>query len=249
MFKKLKLKIASSLVKSAERNETTKKSAKKSKFWARVWKIISAPFRFAARALRAFWRWLCRIDLVGLINLTLLLAIIVLFAILTMHFVSCKKAGQITITDRPYIAAPAPAPKAETIEIPAKATVDTKTLEATITLPLKKVIEKAKPEVQNAKPVSESKKLNFYGDMVIDGQLPGQKLTAGTTIEGNVYLQNMRRYTLPCGIVIDGDLFLRDVEMLRFCGDFTITGNIYVSRRSSFGPIPTTARLGGQVIF
>jgi hypothetical protein len=36
--------------------------------------------------------------------------------------------------------------------------------------------------------------------------------------------------------------------LLQFCGDFVVTGNIYVSPRSSFGPIPKTARIGGYVV-
>ena len=70
----------------------------------------------------------------------------------------------------------------------------------------------------------------------------------GAHIQGDLYIQDMRKYTLPCDIVIDGNLFLRDVNMLNFCGDFTVRGNIYVSPRSSFGPVPSTARIGGQVI-
>ena len=58
----------------------------------------------------------------------------------------------------------------------------------------------------------------------------------------------MQKYTLPCNINIEGNLFLRDMGMLQFCGAFTVKGNIYVSPRSSFGPLPKTARLGGQVI-
>ena len=58
----------------------------------------------------------------------------------------------------------------------------------------------------------------------------------------------MRKYVLPCGIRIEGDLFLRDMGLLQFAGEFTVTGNIYVTPTSSFGPIPGTARIGGQVI-
>ncbi len=86
------------------------------------------------------------------------------------------------------------------------------------------------------------------GDVVVNGRGDGHMLTNDIRVQGNVYLQNMRKYVLPCNAYIDGHLFLRDVNMLQFCGDFVVTGNIYVSRRSSFGPIPSTARLGGQVI-
>ena len=88
----------------------------------------------------------------------------------------------------------------------------------------------------------------MYGDIIIDNRGDAKLLNNGTEIDGNLYLQNMRKYVLPCNIKISGNMFIRDVSMLQFCGDFEITGNIYVSPRSSFGPIPSSARLGGQVI-
>ena len=89
---------------------------------------------------------------------------------------------------------------------------------------------------------------NIYGDVVIETRGEARVLKNGARIRGNLYLQRMRKYVLPCNIVIDGSLFLRDVNILQFCGPFTVTGNIYVSPRSSFGPIPYNARIGGQVI-
>ena len=93
-----------------------------------------------------------------------------------------------------------------------------------------------------------AQKQKMYGDIVVDNSCTGKMVRDGTAIHGNLYLQGMRKYTLPCNIHIDGNLFLRDVHLLQFCGDFVITGNIYVGPRSSFGPIPTTATLGGQII-
>ena len=88
----------------------------------------------------------------------------------------------------------------------------------------------------------------MYGDIIIDNRGDAKLLNNGTEINGNLYLQNMRKYVLPCDIKISGNMFIRDVSMLQFCGNFEIKGNIYVSPRSSFGPIPSSARLGGQVI-
>ena len=88
----------------------------------------------------------------------------------------------------------------------------------------------------------------MYGDVIIDSRGAAEMLKCGDEVHGNLYLQNMRKYTLPCNIRIDGNLFLRDVGMLQFCGEFTVTGNIYVNPRSSFGPLPRNARIGGQVI-
>ena len=70
----------------------------------------------------------------------------------------------------------------------------------------------------------------------------------GVIIDGNLFLQNMRKYTLPCGVKINGNLFIRNVDKLSFCGDFTVMGNIYVNRQSSFGPVPQSARVMGRVI-
>ena len=64
----------------------------------------------------------------------------------------------------------------------------------------------------------------------------------------SLYIQHMRKYVLPRGIQIEGNLFLRDMGLLEFAGEFTVTGNIYVTPNSSFGPIPSNARIGGQVI-
>ena len=87
-------------------------------------------------------------------------------------------------------------------------------------------------------------------NVIIDGNRARNiALPAMGVVNGNLILQNLRGYTLPCGIRINGDLLLRNVGQLKFCGCFEVTGNIYVSSNSSFGPIPRNARLGGQVIF
>jgi hypothetical protein len=125
--------------------------------------------------------------------------------------------------------------------------IQRKIVRTTITLPLKRVSCRNSDKIKLVK--SAKKEYNMYGDIIIDGIKPSDKLSSGIKINGKVYLQNMRKYTLPCDIHIEGDLLLRNVEMLKFCGDFTITGNIYISRNSSFGPIPKTAKLGGQIIF
>jgi hypothetical protein len=110
------------------------------------------------------------------------------------------------------------------------------------------VVPVKKSEVEIVKKQTAKQNNTLMGDVIIDSRGAGAILQAGTQVNGNLYLQNMRKYTLPCDIRINGNLFLRDVNMLQFCGDFVITGNIYVSPRSSFGPIPKTARLGGHVV-
>jgi len=93
----------------------------------------------------------------------------------------------------------------------------------------------------------------IQGTVMVDGRGQRVVLQPMTEISGDLILQNMRTFTLPCGTRVGGHLILRNVDQLKFCNQdghsFTVRGNIYVSRNSSFGPLPRTARLGGQVIF
>lgn len=255
MFKKLKIKRAARRVQSTRRpahKKNTRRSTRRT-FWSRVWNIICWPFRMIAKLCRRFWNWVCRLDVVGLVNITLLIAIIVLFSMLIIDIVGCRRnqivvvaepvpvTHQVSITD-------APAPRSITPRkkptLPMR--VDTKTNKKIE--PAINVVPVQKSDVQVVKQQTATVKNRFWGDVIIDSHGAGAMLQSGAQVNGNLYLQNMRKYTLPCDIRINGNLFLRDVNMLQFCGDFIITGNIYVSPRSSFGPIPKTARLGGHVI-
>ncbi len=189
----------------------------------------------------AIWTWLCAINIVGLINLTLILAIIILFSFLIVDFTRCGRTGTVN----------APA---QTITV--KASKSNASGAVTATLPLRRTNTAVINEPVNivgAEP-SRSPVLRthgdgkIYGDIVIESRGEAIILKNNAHIRGNLYLQHMRKYVLPCGVKIEGNLFLRDLNMLQFCGPFTITGNIYVSPRSSFGPIPRNSRLGGQII-
>jgi hypothetical protein len=227
-----------------------------------------------------FWNWVRGINIVGLGNCALLLAIIVMFSLLigrawnTLKGTNDQRVAQIT---KPQATAARTAPRTPqpvTVNVPANVTVSASTDSLTITLPLQRIVQPAiksgnivaaatqtgrqpvrmqahrhpnrdkggrRPLVANAQ---------IHGDKIIDGAEPGNaRLKPDTRIRGNLFLQNHRNFTLPCGLHVDGDLYLRNVGLLRFCNDFTVTGNIYVNRNSSFGPIPRTAHLGGQVIF
>ena len=127
-----------------------------------------------------------------------------------------------------------PAPKIKPAEPIAKKVVTQPQKPAKVTVRVRKVL------IADTEPM---------GDVIVGGGTDGYRITTGANVRGNLFLQNMRYYTLPCDVRVDGDLYLRNVNMLRFCGPFIVTGNIYVSRNSSFGPIPRNARLGGQVIF
>ncbi len=280
MLKKKKLNVAARRV---QRNATARRNAKRrTTFWGRVWNVICWPFRKIAQFIRWIWRnlcavvrwiwkqicrvakWLwtaiCGINLIGLLNLALLVAIIVLFSMLIIDVINCNKKPVVIVAD------PVPesviksgvAPVAEPTAKPVRASAGY-IRPRTNTLPIardaktnKMVAEPIRVTTQEPNPVAEKQiaKCNekMYGDVVIENRGDAKLLSNGLEINGNLYLQNMNKYVLPCDIKITGNMFIRDVRMLQFCGDFEITGNIYVSPRSSFGPIPRTARLGGQVI-
>lgn len=253
MFKNLKMTIATRRVQNKSRKVATRKNTRRTpakktqKLGARIWNIVCWPFRMIGRGAARLWAWIRSIDLIGLVNSTLLIAIICLFSMLIIDVLNCRRDAQRAAnTQQEQVVAPVA--KAER----------TVTVNAVITLPAKydenrKIIGRP-VNVARVKPdpvaVRQTAKKNntMFGDVIIDSRGAATMLQNGTHVRGNLYLQNMRKYTLPCDVRIEGNLFLRDMGMLQFCGDFTVTGNIYVSPRSSFGPIPATARLGGQVI-
>ncbi len=240
MFKGLKLKLGARRVERRNNaRKTNKKSAKKpTSFWGRVWNVICWPFRMICRVCKWIWDWVRSIDLIGLVNLTLLVAIIVLFSMLIIDIVRCNKNPNV------IVAQPVPVENVQS-----KPTRVVKSRPATLPRRDNVVVTVAPAprdvvaEKQTARSGNE-----MFGDVIIDSRGAGQILAQGDKIRGNLYLQNMRKFVLPCGVHIDGNLFLRDVNMLQFCGEFTVTGNIYVTPRSSFGPIPYNARVGGYVI-
>ena len=218
MFKQLKMKTATRRVNRAS-NRVNSKSARPS---------------ILARA----WAWIRCIDVIGMINLTLLTAIIVLFSMLIMDVMRCNR--HVSVTATPDVAA---RPQITVTDASAPRGVRPRPV-MRVVVPHQSVETKcpAPDVVETPAPI----KYDMAGDIIIDAR--DAALQPGVKINGNLYLQKMRKFTLPCGTYINGNLFLRDVTMLHFCGEFTVTGNIYVSPRSSFGPIPRDARLGGQVI-
>lgn len=246
MQKETKIKAATRRV--ATSSNRNSQQSKRRRFSIHVWNIVCYPFRVLWRGIKRAWQWIRTIDLVGLVNVTLLVAIIVMFSVLILDILKFKKAQVIVVP-------------AQTVESVSDAYESPKrritVRPQTQALPIKydetgkmktepvKVVKTPAPTIKVAQ--DKSTKI-MYGDIIIDNRGDAQILKNGAHIQGNLYLQHMRKYTLPCDIRIDGNLFLRDLNMLHFCGDFTITGNIYVSPRSSFGPIPRTARLGGRVI-
>ena len=275
MFEKTKVKSAARRVKSTKRTSTRNSRNRRQSFWTRVWNIICWPFRQIAKLVRWIWkkicqfvrwawskicqfaRWvwkkICEINLIGLLNLVLLIAIIVLCAMLIIDIMNYRKKPVVIVADPVSISTVSP------VAEPVTNSVRGYIRPRTNTLPIARnsktngmVAEPVRVTTQKPNPVTERQIAvcgeTMYGDIIIDNRGDAKLLNNGSRINGNLYLQNMRKYVLPCGIQINGNMFIRDVTMLQFCGEFEVTGNIYVSPRSSFGPIPGNARLGGQVI-
>lgn len=219
---------------------TTKKKQqpnKRNNFWNRVWSIICWPFQKIAQCFRRILKWIAGLDVICLINSTLIVAIIVLFTALIVNLYNCRRQHIVVIAESVPVAQNAYTAKPVT------------------TLPLKnsdgrRVVARPtnKSEVAIVKQQTAIQGNKLTGEVIIDSHSAGVILRNKTVVNGNLYLQNMRKFVLPCDVQINGNLFLRDLNMLQFCGDFTVTGNIYVSPRSSFGPIPKTARIGGYVV-
>ena len=237
MFKKLKLKLATAKVKS----EKEKADNKKTSFPERVKSALVAFGAKTKKTATDFYKWVRGLDMVGLVNSTLLISIIVLFSVLIMNIFNSNKNSDMKIVQNTQ--------SEKRIEFPQPVDI----FEEAYTDAVKKPIVVQRPNkvlaANEENDTIKSVQNVVNGGFVIDGDFPGTKLSNGTIVKGNLYLQNMYKYTLPCKVYIDGDLFLRNVGMLRFAGSFVVTGNIYVSHNSSFGPLPKNARLDGQVIF
>lgn len=220
--------------------------SKKDNVFVRFWRWIK-------RQTAAAWKWMRGLDKLVYFNIVLLALVCVLLFVMLGNVKERDAVDSVgyTVTERTQVmdlAASAERPNRPTVvvsrnSIPMieqhrqKARAKQVTAEQKITLPLRQVR------------VASVNRRTVDGNIVIDGRGRNVAMPSMATINGNLYLQNLRNYTLPCGTKINGHLFLRDVSLLKFCGCFDVRGNIYVSSNSSFGPIPKDAILGGQVIF
>ena len=256
MFKALKMNLATRRInrKNAVK-KGTKKATKKNSFWSKLLETVKKPFRKIANWCRQFWLWVRSIDLIGLVNITLLSAIIVLFSMLIIDIIGCSKKNVIiiaknqeTLPAQQYVVSKETQPKIvrkravkKVASLPLHRDSNRQYIEETIN------VIRAYPDKVAIKQTARANNV-MYGDIIIDSRGAATMLKTGDVIKGNLFLQNMRKYTLPCGVIIEGDLYLRNMGLLQFAGEFTVTGNIYVTPTSSFGPLPGTARIGGQVI-
>ena len=247
MFDVLKMKYA------AKRMQRTKDYFAESGYIAanatRIARVILWPLRMIGRAIRwtwdtlcavCSWIWscLCEINLVGLINAALLVAIIVLCSMLILDILKYRRAPVIVSGVAQKV--PVEYTKSKR-EIPLPMHRNTKKNE----LPVANIVPTTPSDDPTLRPDDNG---NLYGDIIIESRGEAIMIKNGAHIHGNLYLQRMHKYVLPCNVTIDGSLYLRDLHALHFCGAFNVRGNIYVSPRSSFGPIPRDAKVGGQVI-
>ncbi len=261
MFKKLKMKLDAKRIRRETEYAAAEKRIRQTE--TKFERAILFPFRLIARALRwtfdticalcswiwdgivlaatKVWKWLCGINLIGLINLTLLIAIIVLFSMLIINIVNCRRAPVVVNANEKTVTIEAKrGSRIISKTIPVKRGAKTGNMETTIN-----VVETKPSDDPTLRAQGDGK---IYGDVIIESREEAIVLKNGAHINGNLYLQHMYKYVLPCDIKIDGNLFLRDLGILHFCGRFDISGNIYVTPNSSFGPIPKNAYLGGQII-
>ncbi len=249
------------------KTEKMKKATSKTRWgnfkqWCK--KIILFPiraikwlWRLICRICRAIWNWLKSIDIVGMVNLTLLVAIIVLFVSLISNFVCCKKLSQKVVANNV-----ATTQIAKGANVSDRKVVKRKYTNASATvLPIKvnsetnirpqiRTIGVEKPEVvaELSIPAAELPQQVLSGDVIVERAPNSPILSNGVKIDGNLFIQNMRKYTLPCDAKINGHLFIRNVQKLSFCGKFKVNGNVYVNRESSFGAFPEGAKINGQII-
>ena len=237
------------------KSQKMKRSLRKARwenFKYKMKRIITWPWRMCC----ALWNWLKSIDIVGMINLTLLIVIIILFSSLILDFVRFNKCVNVNAGKQGESALVVN--KADSIPENNRRVVKRKFNTA---LPLKadkktnitpqiRTIGVAKPQVikETSLAPSELPQQTWSGDVIVDVSPASPLISNGAKINGNLIIQNMRKYTLPCGMTISGHLFIRNVQKLYFCGDFTVNGNIYVNRQSSFGPLPSGAKINGQIV-
>ena len=235
------------------KSKKIKRAARRTK-WENFKYCVKRIITFPWRVLCAIWNWLKSIDIVGMINLTLLVVIIILFTSLIVDIVRSRRCQTVTGDRNGYV----------TVVQNDYAKNNNKVVKRTFntTLPLKadkktgitpkiKTVGVAKPEIvrETSLPADELPQQNLSGDVIVDVNPQSPVLSNGAKINGNLIIQNMRKYTLPCGMKINGHLFVRNVARLHFCGEFTVNGNIYVNRESSFGALPKGTKINGQIIF
>ena len=245
------------------KSKTMKKSARKvrkatfkqnvKKCAAYVWQGIKNVWNFICRMFRAFWNWLKSIDVIGMINLTLLVAIIVLFVSLISDVVRCNSCDKIVKANKSEVVMAQKQPVVDNRRVVKRkysTTLPVKLDTQTNITPKIRTVGVAKPEIirELSLPANELPKQVLSGDVIIEKHPASPVLSNGVKVNGNLYIQNMRKYTIPCDAKINGHLFIRNVAKVNFCGKFKVNGNVYVNRESSFGPLPDGTKINGRIV-
>ena len=231
------------------RKATFKQNVKKCAKY--VWQGIKNVWNFIYRMFRAFWNWLKSIDIIGMINLTLLVAIIVLFVSLITDVVRCNDCEKIAKSNKSEVVVlQKQNDPRRVVQRKYKTVVPVKVDNQTNIKPKIRTVGVAKPEIipELSLPAKELPQQVLGGDVIIERHPASPVLSNGVKVNGNLYIQNMRKYTIPCDAKINGHLFIRNVSMVNFCGKFKVNGNVYVNRGSSFGPLPEGTKINGKII-
>ena len=147
-------------------------------------------WRFICRICKAFWNWLKSINIVGMINLALLVAIIVLFTSLIINFKQCNNqntklanAGKSQVVDTRKVVQrnnKLAAKKVPTLPVAVNAKTGIK--------PQIKTIGVKKPVVvkQISLPAAKLPQQNLTGDVIVDLYPSAPVLSNGVKIQGNI---------------------------------------------------------------
>ena len=228
-----------------------------------IWKFICFICRnvwaFICWICRGIWNWAKSIHVVGMINLILLVLAIILLMFLISDFSRyTKHANKVSKASGVETLVVNPMKKVKPVKQKSDdGTFEICGLKVATTFPGS---EQPKSKVKsNSKTVrvvknkagkqsGNSSSQVLSGDVIVDMYPSSPVLANGVKIDGNLFVQNMHKYTIPCDAKINGHLFIRNVDRLYFCGKFIVNWNVYVNRQSSFGAIPKDAKINGQII-
>ena len=255
MVKSKKIKKSVRKVRKLNIKKTMKKYLKNCTAYAS--RAVKKAWKYICNICNSIWNWLKSIDIVGMINLTLLVAIIVLFSSLISDFVrsdkkavSVNKDTDVVVVSEQNNAKEPVTDNRRVVKRKYSTVLPVKVDTQTNIIPKIRTVGVEKPEIitELSVPASELPQQVLSGDVIIERHPASPVLSNGVKVNGNLYIQNMRKYTIPCDAKINGHLFIRNVERVNFCGKFKVNGNVYVNRESSFGPLPDGTKINGQII-
>jgi hypothetical protein len=208
-----------------------------------------------ARLARA-WLWLRTRDVATFTNVLLMCLAVAMMVVLIKvvqqnNLLASKVKKPVAAQYVSKAQAKKPAPRVVSAKVPAKVSLNTSTGVAKIELPMKDVVSKAtgrqfagakpRPVISNAEWLRQEEAVRPAARVKV--------LPPMSEVNGNLYIQNLTSYVVPCGTKVRGDMIIRNVKKLGFCGCVEVRGNIYVGKGTSFGPLPADAKIGGRIIY